>query len=123
MVASGNGSASVSYFLWSQSLLRPYHDSQPPLLPDLYRLLGEVSRTVLAATARHVGLRADAFSDQLDDVPLPRGTTGSSVLASERAGLGGSPEGPPEKPDGEVRMGRGFFTLVAADSPGLQVRT
>ncbi|GAQ91918.1 RING/U-box superfamily protein [Klebsormidium nitens] len=100
---------------------RPYQDSQPPLLPDLYRLLGEVSRTVLAATARHVGLRADAFSDLLDDVPLPRGTTGSSVLASERPGPGGPPEGPPEKQDGEVRMGRGFFTLVAADSPGLQV--
>lgn len=69
-----------------------------------------------------MSLRADAFSDLLDDVPLPRGATGSSVLASERVGLGGSPEGPQEKQEGEVRMGRGFFTLVAADSPGLQVR-
>lgn len=98
-------------------LYRLYSEAQPPLLPDLYRLFDNVSRTLLATIAGHMGLRTDAFFDLVDDVSQPRSTIGCSLTSIERVGMGGRLQ---ELQEGEVRVGRGFFTLVAAE-PYLKV--
>lgn len=90
-------------------LHRPYKDAQPFLLPDLYRLFDKVSRTLLAAIARHLGLHGEAILDLLD--VLPSGAAGSSVLTSEHVRIKGLAQ---EKHLRAVQVGGGFFTLLAS---------
>ncbi|MCO5564833.1 hypothetical protein L7F22_018501 [Adiantum nelumboides] len=94
----------------------------PPCMTDVYRCLGKASRVVLGAICRHLQLRSDVFCSLLDDCPLPRNDTSSSVLlathyrnsipsASKVHGVDGCRQ----------EFERGLITLVASDSPGLQV--
>eukprot|EP00250_Pteridium_aquilinum_P014354 c21933_g1_i1 orf=716-2584(+) len=100
-------------------------DLPPPCMSDVFRCLGKASRIALGAICRHLRLRSDAFFSLLDDCPLPDDNPSSSVLVATHfhdsgsnirssSGSSGS-EGCPQE------FEKGLLTLIASDSPGLQV--
>ncbi|KAF8398752.1 hypothetical protein HHK36_014610 [Tetracentron sinense] len=99
-------------------------DSSPPCMADVFRCMGKVARAALCAIARHLRLRSDVFNHLLDDTPLPPNEASSSVLvaayshASLQNGKGAIGGG---KPAMNSEAEKGLLTLIASDSPGLQV--
>ncbi|XP_058090381.1 uncharacterized protein LOC131236881 [Magnolia sinica] len=99
-------------------------DSSPPCMGDVFRCLGKAARAALCAIARHLRLRCDVFNHLLDDTPLPANEVSSSVLvasyshASLQNGKGAIGGG---KPAMNSEVEKGLLTLIASDSPGIQV--
>lgn len=121
---------------------RPGHASEvqitgdhysPVGLPELFALLGKVSRHVLDAIGRSLDLRSYCFADLLDNVPLKPGEVSTSVLSvccHGRPGVhGGNFTGAVNDDSSHISLydhdphtGRGLLTLMKSDKPGLQVR-
>lgn len=97
-------------------------DLPPPCMSDVFRCLGKASRIALGAICRHLRLRSDTFFSLLDDCPLPDDNASSSVLvathfhdSSSNMRNSSGVEGCPQE------FEKGLLTLIASDSPGLQV--
>ncbi|XP_042499696.1 uncharacterized protein LOC122077861 [Macadamia integrifolia] len=99
-------------------------DSSPPCMGDVFRCMGKAARAALCAIARHLRLRTDVFNHLLDDTPLPANEASSSLLVaayshpSSQNGKGAIVGG---KPGMNSELEKGLLTLIASDSPGIQV--
>ncbi|XP_043716384.1 uncharacterized protein LOC122664575 [Telopea speciosissima] len=99
-------------------------DSSPPCMGDVFRCMGRAARAALCAIARHLRLRSDVFNHLLDDTPLPANEASSSLLVaaychpSSQNGKGAIAGG---KPAMNSELEKGLLTLIASDSPGIQV--
>lgn len=97
-------------------------DLPPPCMSDVFRCLGKASRIALGAICRHLRLRSDAFYSLLDDCPLPDENASSSVLVATHFHDSGSNMRNSNGPEGCLQeFEKGLLTLIASDSPGLQV--
>lgn len=97
-------------------------DSSPPCMADAYRCMGKAARAALCAIARHLRLRSDVFNHLLDDTPLPANEASSSVLvAAHSSGQNGKGAVAGWKLSMNNEVEKGLLTLIASDSPGLQV--
>ncbi|RZC70139.1 hypothetical protein C5167_033296 [Papaver somniferum] len=99
-------------------------DSSPPCMADVFRCMGKAARAALCAIARHLRLRSDVFNHLLDDTPLSANEVSSSVLVAAsshtslqngKSAFGGG------KPSMNNEIEKGLLTLIASDSPGIQV--
>lgn len=117
-----SGSREMYYYRAGRNLIGEEVEHPPPCMSDVFRCLGKASRITLGAICRHLQLRSDVFYSLLDDCPLPTNDTSSSVLFAThfrnssptvKGSLGG--EGYFEE------FEKGLLTLIASDSPGLQV--
>lgn len=97
-------------------------EQPPPCMSDVYRCLGKASRVALGAICRQLQLRSDVFSSLLDDCPLPRDDTSSSVLLATQFRCPVPSVNGTQNVDGSPHeIEKGLITLIASDSPGLQV--
>ncbi|PIA64163.1 hypothetical protein AQUCO_00201445v1 [Aquilegia coerulea] len=99
-------------------------DSSPPCMSDAYRCMGKAARAALCAIARHLRLRSDVFNHLLDDTPLPANEASSSVLvAAYSHPTLQNGKGPIVgwKVSMSNEIEKGLLTLIASDSPGVQV--
>lgn len=99
-------------------------DSSPPCMADAYRCMGKAARAALCAIARHLRLRSDVFNHLLDDTPLPANEASSSVLVaaySHSSGQSGKGAIGGWKLSTNNEVEKGLLTLIASDSPGIQV--
>ncbi|KAH7294262.1 hypothetical protein KP509_28G062900 [Ceratopteris richardii] len=97
-------------------------DIPPPCMSDVFRCLGKASRVTLGAICRHLRLRSDVFYPLLDDCPLPDENPSSSVLVATHYHEPGSNMRNSSGPEGCIQeYEKGLVTLIASDSPGLQV--
>ncbi|KAG6481205.1 uncharacterized protein LOC122017309 [Zingiber officinale] len=98
-------------------------DLTPACMGDAFRCMGKAARAALCAVARHLRLRSDVFNHLLDDTPLPATEVSSSVLiasCSQASYCNGKDQvGGGKSSITEVE--KGFLTLIASDSPGIQV--
>eukprot|EP00250_Pteridium_aquilinum_P035648 c9762_g1_i1 orf=606-2351(-) len=118
---TASGSKEMYHYRAGRNLLGE-GEHPPPCMSDVYRCLGKASRIVLGAICRQLQLRSDVFCSLLDDCPLPREDTSSSVLLATNF------RNPTPSVNGTLGVeGRsqdfekGLITLIASDSPGLQV--
>lgn len=118
---TASGSRETYHYRAGRNLLGEA-EHPPPCMSDVYRCLGKASRIALGAICRQLQLRSDVFCSLLDDCPLPRDDISSSVLLATQfrnsnpcvngtLGLDGCPQ----------EAEKGLITLIASDSPGLQV--
>lgn len=117
----GSSSKEMFYYRAGRTMLGE-GELQPPCMPDVYRCLGKASRIALGAICRQSQLRSDVFCSILDDCPLPGNDTSSSVLVATHyrnsTPCASSVQGTDACPQD---FERGLISLVATDSPGLQV--
>ncbi|KAF5737804.1 hypothetical protein HS088_TW13G00694 [Tripterygium wilfordii] len=122
--AQGFGKGSRGVYMYRAGRSLEDWDSSPPCMAESFRYMGKAARVALCAMARHLRLRSDVFNHMLDDTPLPANEVSSSVLVaafsvmSLQSGKGAIGGGKVLVND-EVE--KGLLTLIASDSPGLQV--
>ncbi|XP_010277317.1 PREDICTED: uncharacterized protein LOC104611796 isoform X2 [Nelumbo nucifera] len=128
-VQSGNtggswGKGSRGIYMYRAGRALEDGDSSPPCMADVFKCLGKAARAALSAIAKHLRLRSDVFNHLLDDTPLPANEASSSVLVAAyshpslqngKGVIGGG------KPTMNCEVEKGLLTLIASDSPGLQV--
>ncbi|KAJ4961393.1 hypothetical protein NE237_021303 [Protea cynaroides] len=118
------GKASRGVYIYRAGRAFENEDSSPPCMGDIFSCMGKAARAALCAIARHLRLRSDVFSQLLDDTPLPANEASSSLLVaayshpSLQNGKGGIVAG---KPAMNSEVEKGLLTLIASDSPGIQV--
>ncbi|KAI3914090.1 hypothetical protein MKW92_041246 [Papaver armeniacum] len=96
-------------------------DSSPPCMADVFRCMGKAARAALCAIARHLRLRSDVFNHLLDDTPLSANEVSSSVLVAAYSQQNGKSVIGGGKPSMNNEIEKGLLTLIASDSPGIQV--
>jgi isopenicillin N synthase-like dioxygenase len=104
----------------------------PAGLPELFALLGNVTRVILDAIGCSLELRSFAFTDLLDNMPLKIGEMSTSVLSTcchnrpgakhqgEDVALTCEQQG--NVPLLDEDMDKGLLTLLKSDKSGLQIR-
>ncbi|KAL5721529.1 hypothetical protein ACHQM5_005166 [Ranunculus cassubicifolius] len=128
--SSGNGGGGIwgkpsrGVYMYRAGRALEDGDSSPPCMADAYKCMGKAARAALCAIARHLRLRSDVFNHLLDDTPLPANEASSSVLVAAYSHSSlqngkGSIGGWKLSMNSEVE--KGLVTLIASDSPGLQV--
>ena len=106
----------------------------PSGLPDIFAVLGKVSRDILDAISFSLNLRSCAFTDILDNIPLRSQEVSSSVLSacchSRPSFVGARQHSIASQDDGQLlifsdqdqQMDKTFLTLVRSDRSGLYIK-
>ncbi|KAK3127085.1 hypothetical protein QOZ80_7AG0568100 [Eleusine coracana subsp. coracana] len=106
----------------------------PSGLPDIFAVLGKISRDILEAISFSLNLRSCAFTEILDNIPLRSQEVSSSVLSacchSRPSFEGAHQHGVSSRDDGELLMfadqdqqvDKTLLTLVKSDRSGLYVK-
>jgi len=106
----------------------------PSGLPDIFAVLGKVSRDILDAISFSLNLRSCAFTDILDNIPLRSQEVSSSVLSecchSRPSFEGARQHSIASQDDGQLiifadqdqQMDKTLLTLVRSDRSGLYVK-
>ncbi|TVU39059.1 hypothetical protein EJB05_12462 [Eragrostis curvula] len=106
----------------------------PSGLPDIFSVLGKVSRDILEAISFSLNLRSCAFTEILDNIPLRSQEVSSSVLSacchSRPSFEGAHQHSIASQDDGELlmfsdqdqQMDKTLLTLVKSDMSGLYVK-
>ncbi|KAJ1692471.1 hypothetical protein LUZ63_009169 [Rhynchospora breviuscula] len=119
-LVTGGGKPSRGVYVYRAGRSLEDGEISPPCMSEVFRLLGKVARTVLSAISRHLRLHTDAFSDLLDDTPLPPGEISSSrLVASFSSCLLPDQKMSDRSTIDEIE--KGFVTLIVSDYPGIQV--
>ncbi|KAJ4802488.1 RING/U-box superfamily protein [Rhynchospora pubera] len=118
-LVTGGGMPSRGFYVYRAGRSLDDGEISPPCMSEVFRHLGKAARTVLSAISRHLRLHTDAFSDLLDDTPLPPGEISSSRLVASFSSCLLPDQKMSDRSTNEIE--KGFVTLIVSDNPGIQV--